>query len=335
MGRLLLCVVLFLYATPLLVFAAEIVLDPAQRQYSWLDTFMVPVRIETGDECINAVSVTVQYDPERLTLIDVGRGSSIITLWTEAPAIDALKGEIRFSGGVPGGYCGRIAGDPGFTNVLAELAFTGARGDALVDQFDTAIGIPRAEVLLHDGLGTPVSVATRGATLTLSNSSVQPQDEWLGTVRADTTAPELFDITLGTDPNISGGHFIVFNTTDKQSGVDHYAVLETDPARFGFLTWTPRAAYWVDAESPYILRDQKLRSKIMVKAIDKAGNERVVEYTPPQPLLAEVTDWRVISLMFLFGLFVLGIWAAWRRGTKSARRILKKKQASVNSYEDS
>jgi hypothetical protein len=334
MGRLFLCLIGLVLAAPTMVSAAEIVLDPAQRQYSWLDTFIVPIRIETGEECINAVSVTVQYDPNRLTLVDVGRGSSIITLWTETPVIDAVRGEIQFSGGVPGGYCGRIAGDPGFTNVLLELVFTGARGDALVEQFDTAIGIPRAEVLLNDGLGTPVPVATRGASLTLSSSAAQPQDEWLGTVRADTTAPELFEITLGNDPNISGGNFIAFNTTDKQSGVDHYAVLETDPARFGFLTWTPRAAYWVDAKSPYVLRDQKLRSKIMVKAIDKAGNERVVEYTPPQPLLAEVTDWRVISLILLIGLFICGIWVAWRRGSTSARRILKRAE-SAKSYEDS
>ena len=35
------------------------------------------------------------------------------------------------------------------------------------------------------------------------------------------------------------------------------------------------------AEIPYVLNDQDLGSIIRVKAVDKAGNERLVEYIPP------------------------------------------------------
>ena len=32
---------------------------------------------------------------------------------------------------------------------------------------------------------------------------------------------------------------------------------------------------WIRAESPYVLKDQKLKSYVYIKAIDKAGNERI------------------------------------------------------------
>lgn len=296
-------------ALPSVSFASEMLLDPTQQQYNWLDTFIIPLRLETNGECINAVSGVIQYDPARVSVIDVARGSSIITLWTEPPTIDAEAGEVRFSGGVPGGYCGRIAGDPGFTNMLLELVVTGAQGDPLIEAAETSFGIIKAEVLLNDGSGTPAPVSTRGTSITLSPSSAQPTDQWQGHVNDDTVAPELFEILLANSPEVAGGrYFIAFNTTDKQSGVDHFEVLETDPSRFGFLSWTPRRSHWVEAKSPYILRDQKLRSKIMVKAVDNAGNERVVEYTPSQPLLAEVSDWRVIALIVLIGVLTFGVY---------------------------
>ena len=43
----------------------------------------------------------------------------------------------------------------------------------------------------------------------------------------------------------------------------------------------PKYAEWMTAESPQILTDQKLKSFIYIKAVDKFGNERI-EIIPPK-----------------------------------------------------
>ncbi len=273
--------------------AAQIYIDLESSSYSRADTFYAPVRIDTQGECINAVSVVVAYDPEVLHVQDVSLGDSIITLWTEQPTIDRENGRVSFSGGVPGGFCGRLMGDPGLTNTLVKLVVTGApqAREVTLGATTSLIIEPGTSVFLHDGAGGVAPLTVLGAEVHMVSTTTTPVNAWLGDVGTDSTAPELFEVTLVKGPSPGNKlHYITFNTTDKQSGIDHYEVLETDPDKFGFLTWVPREAYWVPANSPsYVLRDQKLRSKIMVKAVDKNGNERVVTYTPPMSPLATFT----------------------------------------------
>ncbi|MDP2812067.1 MAG: hypothetical protein Q8O32_00015, partial [bacterium] len=53
------------------------------------------------------------------------------------------------------------------------------------------------------------------------------------------------------------------STQDKGTGIDHYEVKE------GY-------RLSVEAKSPYVLKNQNLDKEIVVKAIDRAGNERKV-----------------------------------------------------------
>jgi hypothetical protein len=85
----------------------------------------------------------------------------------------------------------------------------------------------------------------------------------------DTTPPEVFKPEIA---EIEGKKYLLFLTTDKTSGVDYYEVLETKDKR---------QETWKIAKSPYILSDQGFKSKILVKAVDKAGNEQIFEISPP------------------------------------------------------
>jgi len=85
----------------------------------------------------------------------------------------------------------------------------------------------------------------------------------------DTTPPEDFKPEIGRDPAIfEGKYFLSFATTDKTSGIDYYEVKEGKRD-------------FKKAGSPYSLEDQSLQSTILVKAVDKAGNERISEIIPP------------------------------------------------------
>jgi hypothetical protein len=275
-----------LIAYPQTVGAVQVFLNTESESNTEGNTFYVPVRIDTQKECINAVSVAIAYNPTEISIRDVAIGESIISLWTQVPVIDSLDGvetgRVRFEGGIPGGYCGRVVGDAGQTNILAKLVVVGlSQATSSEEGKKSQIVVePSTKVYLHDGSGTEANITVLGVDVLLQPASSTPENIWLTDIKSDAIAPELFEIIFVKGPSEGNNkHYIVFNTTDKQSGVDHYEVLETDPDRFGFLTWVPKEAYWVPAISPCVLRDQNLHSKIMVKAVDKNGNERIVTYT--------------------------------------------------------
>jgi hypothetical protein len=326
---------LLLYVIPVEVFGMQVYLE-SDSEYSPLDTFYVPVRIDTQGECVNAVRVVVAYDPAQLSVRDVSVGNSFLTLWTEPPQIARTpegkeQGLVSFSGGVPGGYCGRLEGDPGLSNRIAELVVTGVpKALAMGERATTTLILsPETSVYLHDGTGNKANTLLLGAEVSLVQREGVPRDMWYEDVRADTQMPEFFDITLVEGPSVGNPyHYIVFSTVDKQSGISHYEVLETDPDRFGLLRLFPREAYWIRTESPYVLRDQQLRSRILVKAVDKNGNERTATYEPPLSLLKEVTRLYVaVPVALLLLVIVVGVLFFVRRKRVRSRRARVQKNA--------
>jgi hypothetical protein len=91
----------------------------------------------------------------------------------------------------------------------------------------------------------------------------------------DTTPPEEFKPEIG---EIEGKKYLVFLTTDKISGVDHYEIAIVPPKP---LFGPAIRIKWEKRESPYLLGDKGQISKIFVKAVDKAGNEQISEITLP------------------------------------------------------
>ncbi len=282
------------------------------------EVFIVPVRIDTEGACINTVRMDFSYTTDHLDIVEVARGRSILTLWTEEPQFDREAGSVTFSGGIPGGYCGRVVGDPGLTNIIAELVF---RVQPTTEQLATSIRIDEAEVYGHDGQGTVLPARLESQAVPIDGlATTTPQDAWVARVKQDITAPELFEIILDTEPYVARGrYFIAFNTTDKQSGIAYYEVRETDPERWGFLSFVSREAQWITTKSPYVLRDQSLNSTIQVKAVDKAGNERVVSFQPPEELrrvftFLDLVGWLILLvLLTACGFIALKLVRAYRR----------------------
>lgn len=255
---------LALYVLPLTVDAAVLYLDPPSSTYGRGDTFTMQVRVNNENECINAAHVEIRYPTTLLRAVDFSRGSSILSLWVEEPIIDTEKGTVRFAGGVPGGYCGRIQGDPVVSNVLGRIVFTviGAGNE------EARVEISKASlVYLNDGEGTEARVIVQDALITTVPNPMLSENEWLNEVGADVIPPDGFVVHIeSTEGVFNGKYFAVFSTVDKQSGLDHYEIFE-------------RGA-WKEIDSPYQFRDQSFREPIQVKAIDKGGNERMGTFDP-------------------------------------------------------
>ena len=123
-----------------------------------------------------------------------------------------------------------------------------------------------------------------------------PGEEWSPKISfrsmVDATSPEKFQAEIGQDPSVfEGKYFLGFSTTDKTSGVDYYEVKEGK-------------GDFKKAQIPYLLEDQTLRSKIVVRAVDKAGNEQISEILPPKEPVPYLL---IVSILIGLGILISAI----------------------------
>lgn len=284
---------LFLLAIFVLPFihidAATLYFDPADSEVWPGGTAAVAVRLDTDEgECINVVDGTITF-PQNLIPVDISLGKSILPIWIEEPVINTQNRTITFAGGIPNGYCGRISGDPQLTNILLEIIFQAPGiqiGLSELSPLATLAFTDESRALLNDGFGTEAPLRKLSGQLYVhSQPSSSSTDEWRQRIQADDIPPAEFSITLTRDPSIfAGRYFITFNTTDKQSGISHYEVIEEPLDAFNLFAWGAATTPWTEARSPYLLKDQSLNSTIRVRAYDKAGNQYVATLVPDETM---------------------------------------------------
>ena len=181
-----------------------------------------------------------------------------------------------------------MPGDPRLTNTIVQLIFSWPGftiGGPSGPTTGTVEFLPETAAYLNDGFGTKAELALYGTSVELGDSpGSQLQDPWREAVVTDTIGPAPFGIVIEKIPAETGKYYAIFNTTDKQTGIDQYQIIE-EPLdnRFSF-DWGRADAPWVTTRSPHLLNDQSLNSVIRVKAIDKAGNEYIATLVPDENL---------------------------------------------------
>lgn len=323
--------------------AATLYLSPTESQLKRGETGTYALRLDVDqDECVNAIDGVLSYT-DNIEIVDISRGQSIMSVWVEEPVIDPATHTITFAGGIPNGYCGRIDGDPRLTNNILDVVVQ-SPGFVIGKKQGTStepatIGVADAtQVYLNDGFGTRTTVAGYPATITLLPEVGNLRDSaWSQQVTEDVLPPEAFSIALERTPNaFSNDWFITFNTTDKQTGIDHYEIIEEPITDFWAFNWGRADAPWVEARSPYVLKDQSLNTTIRVRAIDKAGNEYVATLVP-DPTQRSLSQGAImtaiavgIGLIFIVGAVAL-IWFLhrWRRRRSVAQAADAKDAAEI------
>ena len=248
----------------------------------------VEVRLDTENENINAVDINLDFS-SGLELKDFSDGGSIISLWAERPELGSKQSS--FSGLVPGGF----RGDGLLLKLILESKEIGDRKISFKED---------SNVLLNDGRGTPASLRF---TNYYESQIIEEVDVPVDSAPQDTNLPEAFEPRLVQMNDVfDGRYFVVFSAQDKDSGVDYYEVFDDGE--------------WVKAESPYVLKNQNLedlRKNLQVRAIDKAGNERIekVSLEKESTWYKKYFIWGIIAVM---GLVVFVVW-----------KISKKKSALV------
>ncbi len=283
---------------PASAYAAELFFGAHNREVGINKTFEVGVFLNTQDEVINAVEGKIVFPSGKVELVDIIDGNSIINLWVERAHLEA-PGEVFFSGIVPGGYFG----EKGYLFSLVLRA---------KDTGSIAIQTNDERILLNDGEGTQTSV--QRAPISLTAVTETEAEAFLPPYDSD--SPESFTPLVAQDPNIfNNQYFLAFATQDKISGIDHYEIRETKyPSAKLRAGKSEGLRGWRIGESPYLLQDQKLNSYIFVKALDRAGNERVAMLAPQNSLPWYKNYWTwIIIIVIALVLYILRQRSLWPR----------------------
>ncbi len=281
--------------------AAEIYLESPFSEFMAGDRFEVGFYINAEGEEINALSGKVVFPNNLLEFKEFRDGSGIVNFWIEKPNIQS-DGGIVFSGIIPGGYNGE-------KGLIFSAIFQ------LKQEGEGTISFSGIKVLLNDGQGSETTATTSDFKfLILKKAEGAANRVFVFSIRdgKDDELPEDFKPEIGRSSEIfEGRYFLVFATQDKNSGIARYEIREIK-RWIGLENLLPFVKYfrrypWIIAESPYLLKDQKLKSYIYVKAVDKSGNERIAVVEPRYP-----TRWYEKSLVWVIilmtGIIAYLIW---------------------------
>lgn len=269
---------------PFVSHAAELRLEASSADVRVGEEFAVEVILQT-DESVNAVAGQIRFPEGVLAVKKISDGNSPVNLWIEHPE-NSSPGTVTFSGITPGGFSGI---NNSMFSIIFEAKETGT----------AAISLSNIKALKNDGTGTNLPVLLHNAVIEIKAGDTSEKKYEM----KDAVPPEQFNLVVSRDSSVADGQwFVAFAASDKDSGIFRYEMREYRFWPLSFLT------PWHPAESPQVLSDQARKSRVLVRAVDGAGNERVAYILPTHPLLwYEYVFYWLICTMGVLGMmaFVL------------------------------
>jgi hypothetical protein len=240
---------LLLLGLPALANAMTIELEKPVGEVGVNDVVSLNVYLDTEGKEINAIDgkVTLTGDFE---IRSVSTAGSVFDLWPNKPSVEG--DDITFVGGTTSGVFGsRLRVFSVAIKPLGTETVSFSAGDI--------------EVFLNDGVGTKVVATGKPRQIVvLQNSGGANRNDLEKLILEDKTQPKEFKVYIGRDASLHDGkYFASFNTTDAESGIDRYEVIEGDNPV-------------VRSGNTYVLMNQSLDGELTVRAIDMAGNVRSV-----------------------------------------------------------
>lgn len=210
--------VYFLFALSLffissnILFAANLYFSPSSGTKTAGSSFTANVYVSSTDQSANAVSGTITFPTDKLSVSSISKSGSIVSLWVEEPSFSNQTGTIKFEG---------IMLNPGYTGSGGKIigvnfvAKQGASGSA-------NLAFSQGSVLANDGAGTNILNSRGTANFVIGPGAPlpEPEDEVIG----ESGGPE---ITSPTHPDSDKWYNVnvpVFEW-DVPSGVDTVALL--------------------------------------------------------------------------------------------------------------
>lgn len=247
------------------VFAAKIFFD-SEIKYPKLDeVFQIDVYLNTQNQEINGLEGKIIFSKDKLNLQEIKVVDSAVNLWFDQPHLNIHQDyqEVMFGGIIPGSYNEE-------RGLILSLIFRA------IDNGEVALSFKDLKGSLGDGSGTEIEITSLPLSLFISSGGLNIIEKKPEII--DNIPPEEFYPTISQSQDIFDNQwFVVFSTEDKQSGIDHYEIAEKrDNEVLNYID----DLNWRIAVNPQILNDQKLKSYVYIKAVDKAGNRRIIPLYP-------------------------------------------------------
>jgi hypothetical protein len=265
------------------VSASEIHLETSKVNIVTKEQFTVTLVIYT-DETTNAVEGELSFPQDSLDVKNISDGNTPINFWIEKPHLND-KNLIKFSGITPGGFTG--------VNLRIFSIVFEAKKIGIVP-----IVIDNIRLLKNDGLGSDIPYTVINLTTNIKEGDSSERKE----IQIDKVLPEEFIPIISKNPNIFNDKwFASFVTQDKNSGISYY---EAKEYRFNYLS---NLFFWEKINSPYLIKDQDLKSYIFIRAVDNVGNIRTVKINPTYPLIwyEYIPIWTIIVLILLLVFYLI------------------------------
>jgi len=375
----------------------EIFLSPRSGSFVEGSIFEVPVLVNTNSASIDEIKIKINFDKDKLAIVQPSSGKSIIDSWTESPMYNNTEGVINYVGTIPDG----IVTSSGLIGTItfkalssgqAVVSINSSSSILLKDELKTnaMLGLGRAEYniikKLHEGVGVfsetnpsegkwynnnnPIiswqqddnvfgfSYVLDNKPFTIPDNTIDTEettkpyenfsdDLWYFHIKAiknnswgntshflfkiDTIPPAEFTPVVNNfsaSAILAGRAFVSFFTTDNLSGVDYYevGVINTNQP----ITDAP---VFIETGSPFqvpVLRNTT--QKIIVRAIDKAGNVRegYVEVNPPS------TTWQLFNdnLIIILALTIIFVFIVVYSLIRRHRNNYSKQKDTFGSLDD-
>ena len=219
------------------------------------DTVLVPVSVDTEGKTVNAIDGSVAISGfGAVDVRDISLAGSRVPMWVRTPSLSPAGDSVSFVAAFPGG----ISGDSVQMFTLALHA----------GKQSTVELVPKdLKGYLNDGLGTEVPSTGPSPRITVGPASASPVDELRKSVSSDNIPPLAFPVEVLQTRELYGGRkYLSYRTADEQTGIDRYEVSEGDGP-------------WIRTGGEYVLSKQSGYQKVKIRAVDRAGNVRVVEFS--------------------------------------------------------
>lgn len=138
-----------------LVSKVDISLSPRSGTFVEGSTFQVPILINTRGKSVNGIEVRINFNKDKLMIVNPSGGTSIIGVWVEPPTYDNTRGTATYVGVVPSG----ITTEAGMVGLITfKVKSTGLAVVSINSN---------SKILLNDGLGTSANLDLGRAEYTL------------------------------------------------------------------------------------------------------------------------------------------------------------------------
>ncbi len=134
---------------------ADLFLSPATATIISGSTIEIPVFVNTEGQSINTVSLSVNFDPTKLALVNPSDSNSIIGIWVDPPTYSNTNGTLELSGVIPNG----ITTESGLITTMTFRALTTGQANVTISD--------ASRILANDGQGTAVELEVGRGTYTI------------------------------------------------------------------------------------------------------------------------------------------------------------------------